>query len=181
MLIPEDMSTIEWIKYNVKLDDDDDDVYRDIRRLTPEEFVRHVNARPSTDTTNYQVVEHNGRSLVIDKTEAPRYWTSFDDEYLVFDSYNSDIDSTLQSSKFIIHAASEPVFDVDDDDFIPDLPANLFPYLYSKVEANAFAKDKQQVNPKSEQTENRLRIRSQRNKHRQARLNNQGPDYGKRT
>jgi len=180
MLIPESLSRIDWIKYNVKLDSGDDDQYRDIVYKTPEEFVRLVSGRPSTDTTYYQLVEINPNvSVVIAKTEAPHYWTSFDDEYIVFDGYDSNVDSTLQSSKSIIYGFGEETFTLTDD-FVPELPANLFPYLYATAEAKAFAFYKQQPNPKSEQQENRGRIRAQRNKWRQGRRNNKGPDYGKR-
>jgi hypothetical protein len=180
MQIPESVSKVNWIQYDCREDVDGDKEYRDMKYLAPLDFMHLVNSRSSTDTDNNVVVEiETDVPLVIDKTKAPTYWTSFDDEYIVFDSYNSDVDSTLQQSKSIIHAGSEPTFTIDDD-FIPDLPENLFSYLYNKAEANAFAKLKQETNIKTEQSENRHRIRAQRNKWRQGRAIIEGPDYGRK-
>jgi hypothetical protein len=66
------------------------------------------------------------------------------------------------------------------DAFIPDLPENLFNMLYTMSLGRAFANQRQTVNPKIEKQESRVRIRGQRNKWREARMINEGPDYGRR-
>ena len=181
MRIPELCQQIFWIKYDTRNSVSGDKVYSDIRYLEPAAFVAHCNGRPSTDTTNYLVVQYNANSpLVIDKKNAPTYWTSFDDEYVVFDAYDSDVDSTLQSSKVLSHGAVSPNLTVANTT-IPDLPENLFPLLYAQSEALCHALYRQTINPKAERSENRLRVRSMRNKWRESRMTDQGPNYGRRS
>lgn len=182
MRMPEDVSLIEWVKYDVRSTVGGDKEYADIEYKTPHDFVTFVNNRPSTDTTNYKVctVGEDNVPIIVARLARPYYWTSFDDEYVVFDGFDSNVDSTLQTSKSLVYTLSRPPFTLTDS-FVPDLPENLFTYLYSTAEAKAFATYKQALNPKSEQQEGRMRIRSQRNKWRQGRRNNEGPDFGKRT
>lgn len=180
MRIPEAATGIEWIKYDVRLAVGDSKVYRTITRLSPLNFVEMVGMRDSTDTTNFQVVQYNANTpLVIGKLEGPMFWTSFDDEYVVFDSFDSAVDTTLQTSKCMAYGQLRPTFS-ETDAYVPDLPENLFSYLAAIAEARAFAQLKQQVNPKSEQREQRMRVRSQRNKWRQDRMNVESPDYGRK-
>jgi hypothetical protein len=179
MHIPDNASQILWIKYDCRTLGVYNYDYRTLRHEEPETFIRTVNQRDVTDTTNHLVVQYSANiPLVICKTAAPRSWTSFDDEYVVFDSYDSAVESTVQASKTITYGATAGVFIVDDD-YIPDLPDNLFTHLYSKVEARAFANHKQQLNQKSEQQERRSRIRIQRNKHKAGRKVFEGPNFGK--
>jgi hypothetical protein len=179
MQLPQDVSLVEWIKYDVHTSDETELRYADIEYKAPHDFVTYVNNRSSTDADNEVIyVGPDEIPLIIDTTVRPTYWTTFDDEYIVFDSYDSAVDSTLQTSKSLAFVYSRPTFTISDD-FIPDLPENLFNYLYSQAEARAFAAQKQSVNPKSEQQENRSRIRVMRNKWRSRRHSNEGPDYGR--
>lgn len=70
----------------------------EIDYLPPLEFLEQIGTR-KTSTTNEIITDFSGYRMVIENKEAPEFYTSFDDEYLVFDAYDSDVDSTLQSSK----------------------------------------------------------------------------------
>lgn len=179
MRIPEAVQQVFWVKYDTRNSVPGDRTYTDMRYLSPDEFIQHCNARPSTDTTNYQVVAHTANSpIVVGKLQPPAFWTSFDDEYVVFDSYDSSVDSTLQSSKVMSHGAVSPTLSVIDA-AVPDLPENLFPLLYAQAEATCHAYFRQTINPKAERSENRLRVRSMRNKWRESRMIDKGPNYGR--
>lgn len=178
MKLPDSISKIEWIKYDTRESVSGDYTYSDMVYKDPDEFITFTNSRPASDTTNYQVVMYNADTpIVICKTSAPSFWTSFDDEYIIFDSYNTTVDSTLQTSKNICYGFERPELTIDDDS-IPDLPENLFGYLEAQATAVCFSQLKQEVNPKAEQRERRLRIRSQRSKWRQGRMINDDVDYG---
>lgn len=180
MRIPENVSDISWVKYNVKLDVADDNQYRDIPWKNPKDFINLCNGRPSTDTTNYQVVMYNTNTpLVISKMNGPTCWTSFDDEYVVFDAYDADVDSTLQTSKVQAYGHIRGEF-TSSDSYVPDLPENLFSFLSAMIESRCFAQLKQSLNPKSEQREGRMRVRAGRNKWRQQRMLEDGPNYGRK-
>src|SRR5690606_26559721 len=117
-------------------------------------------------------------ALIIGKTAAPQYWTSFDDKYIVFDSYDTGVEATLQSSKSIVYAEFRPNF-ILDDDFIPVLPDNLTNTLYIQCLNRCYAAFKETLNPKTERQESRMRIRTQRNKWRHRRQTESGPNYGR--
>ena len=180
MRIPENVSSVKWIKYDARTGVSTNKNYRDIKYMAPDEFVTLVTSRPSTDTTNYMVVQYDANiPLVIGVKDSPTYWTSFDDEYVIFDSYDEDVDSTLQSSKSICEVEYRPTFTLSDT-FIPDLPENFFNNLYTQALTRCIANDKQQLNPKAEQAERRFRIRAQRNKWRSKRAGDTGPDYSRK-
>lgn len=180
MKLPENISKVLWVKYDTRIDVNHSKNYTDIKFLTPYDFVSYCNARPSTDTATYQTVNpHTNISVVIDKTHAPTFWTSFDDEHIEFDSFDSGVENTMHASKTICEGFRRPTFTLTDT-FTPDLPENLFSLLEAQAEAACFAYHKQTMNPKSEERERRHRIRAQRSKWRTKRPLLETPDYGRK-
>lgn len=180
MKLPDTISKVVWIKYDTRENSGDAKQYTDILYMPPYDFVTFCNARDSLDTTNYKVVSpYSNISIVIDKNHAPTYWTSFDDEYIEFDSFDSGVESTMHASKTICQGLREPTFTLIDS-FVPDLPGNLFALLEAASESACFAYHKQTISPKSEQRERRHRIRAQRSKWRTQRPLIEGPDYGRK-
>jgi hypothetical protein len=144
--------------------------YYDLIYKEPKCFVDLINARATADANVIGVRYADNAQIVLPilTNSTPHYWTAFDDEYIWFDSWDSSVESTINVSKTEVFGYTSPGFSLLDD-FIPDLPANLFPYLFATVKTQAFADFKQGINQKAEQRENRLRIRAQRNKWRQGR------------
>src|SRR3546814_4993160 len=75
-------------------------------------------------------------NLTIRTDAAPTYFTSFDDKTLIFDSYDSAVDSTLQKSKVQVYAYTIPAW-VHADDAIPDLPEMAFSVLVEEAKIRA--------------------------------------------
>lgn len=164
--LPDNVRNVIWWKYDKRLDTGDKKQYNDVIYVEPIEFVNRCNQRDSLDTTRNQTIVFDSEiSLVIGTDAAPAFWTTFDNKYVVTDSYDITIDATLQQSKTQAFVEYGPVFTVDDT-FIPELPENLESLYYRSVENTAYTLFKQQSNPKLEQKERWLRIRAQRNKHR---------------
>lgn len=180
MTLPEKVQTVEWVKYNKRKSTDSKDKFSEVDYLEPKDFLELLNTRDSSDTTEIKVVtDDSGITLNIRKTVAPTYYTSFDDETLVFDSYDSTVDSTLQSSKTQIEIYKEPTFLLVDT-HIPDLPSKNFSYLLAEAKSVAFNALRQSANTKEEQKSRRQRTWSSREKWR----TNGGikfPDYGRKT
>lgn len=182
--LPDRCGALHWIKYDVRLEAGDDKNYRDLIYKDPKDFVDMCNQRPSTDTTNYMVCTmpwDANVTLTISKLDGPHYWTTFDNKYVVCDSYDSGIDTTLQQSKTQAFYELAPTFSLTDT-FVPTLPENLYPLYYRTVEATAYAVFKQSLNPKLERKERMLRVRAQRNKFRvdeQQTPFKETPDYGR--
>jgi len=81
---------------------------------------------------------------------APTYYTSFDENYIVFDSYDSDVDTSLQNSKVQCYGKRYPTFTMSDA-FTPDLPVQMFSYLLNEAKSTCFLTLKQAPNQKAEQ------------------------------
>jgi hypothetical protein len=151
MQLPDTYLEIKWIKYNKRDAEDTRDRYETVDYLTPEEFIEKLNQRDETDASVTEVVDPTSSvELKIYNDTAPLYYTSFDDEYIVFDAYDSGVDTTLTTAKTQCYGKKEPPFTMDDD-FIPDLPVSMFSYLLNEAKATAFVELKQTQNPKAEQ------------------------------
>lgn len=138
MELGENYSKIEWVKYNKK----------DVTYLDPKSFRDMLDMR--VETTG--VVDANGFVLNRD----PLYYTTYDDELMVFDGYDSAADTTLQSSKSVCYGTVVPSW-THEDTFIPDFPAKMFPTYLAEVKSVAFLNLKQQANQKEERKAQRGR------------------------
>lgn len=124
--------------------------YRDVQYKEPHDFLKLTNSRDSDKTNVTTVTDFSGITILVQNDKAPEYWTSFDDNWLVFDSYDSAVDSTLQKSKSQCMAYIEPVWEAVDT-FYPDLPEEAFAGLIEEVKSTAFLVLKQMANEKAEQ------------------------------
>lgn len=181
MQVPTTVSVVDWVKYDVQTATSTNLAYTDITFLAPEDFLYQTNGRDSSDSTVQTVLENPDVKLLIKNNGAPTYWTSFDDEFLVFDSFNSDVDTTLQKSKTMCYGVMMPVFSLTDS-YVPDIDDHLFPLLENEAKSQAFLDLKQQVNPKAEQRARKILTKHQ---YREDRLGSErryiGPDYGRRS
>lgn len=110
--------------------------YKEIEYLRPEDFLDLIGKR-STNTTNTQIVtDFSGYQMVIKNKSAPQYYTDFDDEHLVFDSFDSDVDSVLQSSKSGILTSEQRTF-TQSDVYVIDFPEWFHPTYLNAVIAEA--------------------------------------------
>lgn len=126
------------------------DSWEEIEYLEPEEFLHKTNTRNLTNTNVDSVEDFGGASFLIMNDRHPEYYTSFDDEYIVCDAYNSDLEDTLQSSMTQVLAYVEPSW-THSDTFTPDLPSEAFPLLLEEAKSTAFIVLKQTANEKAEQ------------------------------
>jgi hypothetical protein len=152
--LPDNLKELSFFKYEKQKQDETKIVLHDVIYKEPDSFLRFVSARNS-DNDNVQVVnDFGGTKLLIFNDKAPSYWTSFDDTHLVTDSYDSAVESTLQSSKSQCQAYIIPSF-TQSNSFIPDLPIDAFPALIEEAKSTAFFVLKQMVNTKAEQKASR--------------------------
>lgn len=124
--------------------------YREVIYKEPDDFLRYINARDSSGTNIQSVIDASGISLLIQNDKAPSYFTSFDDTTIIFDSYDSAVDSTIQASKIQARAYIIPSFTLTDD-FIPDLPLEAFASLIEESKSKAQSKLNETTDIKAEQ------------------------------
>lgn len=165
LLLPETLQHMRWFKYNKRKSTDTKDKYAEVKYKSPDDFVTYTNNRVSSDSTVDVTSDFSSTSLLLRNDHAPTYWTSFDDTYIVCDSYDSAVDSTLQTSKTQASGPRTPTFTISDT-FTPDLPENVFSYYLSEAKSVCFNALKQSANPKEEQRSKRQRYRAVGNKRR---------------
>lgn len=124
--------------------------YKPIEYKQPDAFLRLVSSRNSDAENVIKVTDFSGIILLIRNDKAPQFWTSFDDEHIVVDSYDAGVDDTLKTSKTQCMAYMEPTW-VHTDDGIPNLPDEAFSALEEEAKSTAFLTLKQMANQKAEQ------------------------------
>lgn len=153
-----------------------DGFYKEVVWCEPLDFL----SRTDRITENYQTVldKHGGTKLRIKTDQNPDFYTSFDDNWIVMNSYDSSVDATLQASKVRAYGTVYPVFS-QTDDFVPDLDATMFPYLINESKSVAMSLFKGGSDPKVEQAARRQKSYLQNDMYRTARPNKR-PNYGRR-
>lgn len=176
--LPERLKELYFFKYDKAKITDSKVVYQDVTYKTPEEFMRYVMSRDSSQANIDTIVDISGVQLLIANNLAPSFWTSFDDDYLITDSYDSAVDTTLQSAKTQVYASMMPIW-VHENDAVPDLPITAFSALIEESKSTASFVVKQMVNQKAEQKATRQQRWLSR---KSGRANNgvQYPNYGRK-
>lgn len=162
MIRPDNVRKIDWIKYNVRTATDTTDTY-DYVTIVPLAQFLEMTDRFSTDDSNVDTMTLNGIIFTFTNNMKPTYCTIVDDVNIVFDSYDSGVDGTLQTSKSKAFAMTVPTFALVDAT-IPDLDDAQFQLLLSEATSVAFVDLKQMPNQKAEQESRRNWISLQRTK-----------------
>ena len=117
--------------------------------VTPEEFLDRSNSY-NEDNANVQlVVEFGGVTFKIRNDVPPTWWTSFDDNYIVMNSFDSVVESTVQNSNSQSTGYFEEVFTFSDA-FVPTMPTEAFASLLASSKAQAWLVLRQEQNVRIE-------------------------------
>lgn len=131
--IPSNVTKIKSLRYDVTETGDANQTYREITKLDPEEFLEYTYSR-ATSESDVSVITYNGIDIFVLNDTQPTYYTTFDNEHVILDSYNSTLESTLQGSKSVVVAASVPTFVMQDSYIIP-LDENTYPLYLAELTA----------------------------------------------
>ena len=173
MKIPETVKEIKWITYNYGTPEAPQ--FQEVLYQEPDVFFR------------YGTLYNNGQEPIqlvgdfyVFTDRHPTRWTTFDNNHIVFNGWNSNVDSTLQESKVICWGTFYKPFELRDD-FVPDMDVLLFPLLVSEAKKACFVNFKQISNANEERRARRQAVRAQSDlwKARQRRPYNRRPDYSR--
>jgi hypothetical protein len=146
MTRPADVSSIEWIQYDKVLLGSSDPAYRDVYFVSLDEFLRRMNSLKTTDTTNgtFNLTQPNSDTItfIYRNNKAPDYYTTFDDATIIFDSFDSAVDTTLQKTKTRAYGKKDQAFTLNDT-FVPFLDRDLSTLLLNEAKVLAFSELKQ--------------------------------------
>lgn len=155
MRLPSTVKEVVFLNYNKVKDGETRLRYDPVKWQDNDEFLRRQN-NLNSDSSNVDVIlDTTGTQLLIRNDKAPEYYTSFDDDTIVFDSYDSSVDTTLQSSKFQGVAYFQPASFTVSDDFIVDLPDEAFSAFYNEAKSLCFIELRQTGHAKAEATSER--------------------------
>lgn len=132
--IPDNVDYVEELRYKY-LDDNGDVKSPVITKIEdPREFLDIVLSRRSTATniTAVEVPSDETVTILAYNDRQPKYWTTFDDEYIILDAYDATVESTLQGVNTYVVGKRETPW-TDDKDFIPDMPTEKFPFVLAQA------------------------------------------------
>jgi len=164
LTLPSNISIIKRFWYNKSTTGEKD--YDEIHYMDPLDFLsklNHRNSGSSSITTSLSLTDST--PLLVFNDRMPIYYTSFDNEHIVCDAYDSTVDTTLQSSKTQGYGELIPTV-TRSDSFIFDMESKYFPYLIAEAKSTAFSILQKTMNPKIEQRARRHKSFIQKEKYR---------------
>lgn len=150
MRVDENIKELLFVNYDKRKTGETQKRYAEVKYLEPDAFLFKTNQNNSDSSSVDTLLDPSGITILVRNDTAPSYYTSFDDNVLVFDSYDSLVDTTLQSSKFQTQAYIFPSW-THSDDAVPDLPAEAFTALLEEAKSRASLKLTSEADQKAEQ------------------------------
>lgn len=166
MYLPNTVQNMTWLKYNICSLNDPEINMRTLEFLPLKEYL-DLMYQLNTEEDDVESFQHTIGSdvftILYKNNNAPEFYTTFDDFTVLFNSYDSGVDTTLQKSKTLAAATMIIPFSMEDS-FIPDLDDAQFALLLNEAKSLAWAELKQTQNPKAEQSARRGWVNLQRSK-----------------
>lgn len=157
MTKPSNIDRIAWLKYDSRKITDANAVWTDMQYVPFESFIdfTHSYNPAETNVETFTYVTSGFSFMFTYKTDtAPMYYTSFDDTTLIFDAYDSAVDTTLQAAKTMGYGFKATEFQKIDS-YVPNLQPQQFALLLNEAKSLAWTELKQTQHPKAEQSARR--------------------------
>lgn len=183
MTKPLTIEAIEWVRYNRVIVTETDPAWTEIKFMPLEDFMMMTQGMSPSDT-DVDTMSHTSNGFTFTfhfRTDAgPQWYTSFDDGTLIFDSYDSVVDTTLQANKTLCYGELSNVF-TESDAWVPNLQPQQFPLLLNEAKALAWAELKQATHQKAEMSARKNWVHLQTSKRNVPKFpDHSGPNYGRK-
>lgn len=154
--IPNNVSKITQLRYQ-----DENESWKELQYKEVEDFLELVLGYKSTDSdVTSQTIPNSDLTFYVRNNIQPTYWTSFDDYYVVMDSYLSTTDTFLKQAKLLTWGEVTPSWTASDT-FVPTFPDTMFSYLLAEAKQRCFQNIKQAVSPTVARQARKGEIRAQ--------------------
>jgi hypothetical protein len=127
-------------------------------------MVTNMDASASNVESYQHTINTNVFTLYCGNDRAPRFYTTADDNTILFDSYDNTVDTTLQNSKTMVFGQKTFTWS-DSDSFVPPLDEKQSQRLLHEAKSLAFAELKQTQHMKAEKSAREIKIDQQASKH----------------
>lgn len=184
MKIPEEFHSVEWIKYDNRNQVADAPAFTTCNYLYPADFIDLCNHRRVGSDNVFASTDPSGVVINVFTNRHPQHYTLFDDRTVVFDSFNSSVESTLYQTKTQAYGQKSSRLVLADTSLI-NLPQELVTLLVNEARSTYFDVHAGGSTQKIEQRASRSRVRAQRIRHTMRNNKEQfeshtGPSYGRR-
>jgi len=164
MYIPDYVEEVLWVKYNKRKKESSEKKFEDLRYLHYKDFVDLVYSYDITkpNVGSYQIEFYPGDTFdVLYKNDKhPDYYTTINDNIILFDSYYNYVDSTIQNEHTIGYGKLRPRFEREDTWVFP-LHHDEVALILEEAKLQAHVEMLQQANPLAEYRAKRLFVTSQ--------------------
>lgn len=182
MTRPAGHHTIEWVKYDKRVAAGDAAKFQDVDYLPVYDFLDRIMSRSTDDSNVDSITLSTGLSIPVRNDQAPTYYTIMDDgmDELVFDSYDSNLETNLQASKSMTYGVQEPTMTLADNSTML-LSQDLESLVISEARAMYFDLYKDGVTQEVDRRRRRTEVRAQRQRYVTKNTDNDNrPDYGRK-
>ena len=179
---PSGFHTLEFVKYDKKTAASDPQNFEYVDYLAPDDFLELVHSRSTSDSTVTAVTLDSGLVIPVRNDKAPEYYTVMDQgsTELVFDSYNSALETNLQASKSLAYGTLRPSLTLSDSATMT-LPEHLETLVKREARAMFFDLYKDGITSEIDRTRRRMEVRAQRQRRIIENTDNENrPDYGRK-
>jgi uncharacterized protein with NAD-binding domain and iron-sulfur cluster len=176
--VPDKIKELYFINYNIAKAGDEQVSFVPMKWKEPDEFLQLTNYYNTSEDNVTTVVDDSGVSFQIMNDTAPSFYTSFDDRTLVFNSYDSAVESNITANRMQSMAYMMPDFIVQNS-AIPNLPDDAFALLVESAKSKASWKLRQVADPAA-QAEAKRQTKWLARNHRRVNKGIKYPNYGRK-
>lgn len=165
MTVPENVTHMKDVYYNYIMTGDTVPEYHKIEYLPFFDFVKRQQSYTDDTNSMNMTVRFNSEDFTMRVTTdaMPRYYTTLDDNQIIFDSFDQTETTTLQKAKTLCQGTIYPPFNIEDT-FYPDLDPTQYSLLINRAKVRAFNELKQQANAEAAGEARRQKIIVQKRK-----------------
>lgn len=167
MTKPSDVMSISWIKYNYILTGHTDPEFNEVAFMPKNDFFRMLDGfNTDYDTIDSYDATISGGTFPIKyiNDKMPQYYTSYDDNTLVFDSFDVGEDTFLRANKTWCWGLKEASWS-HTSSHTPALDHKLSNLLFQRAKSQCFMELKQVEQPSAERKARRAELTLNKEKH----------------
>lgn len=152
MIIPDNVTNVIWIKYNIAEDIAEPLEYREMLYRDPFYFTQTQQMLDEDQSNVIRYTDPTGALVPVLCTndEDPSSYTIINNKHVIFNSFNSLTDGFLQQQKTMVFAKVMPDWSMTDG-FIPEIEEQYRALFYEECVSQASWDEFKEVNQKAEQ------------------------------